>query len=82
MATPGVAADSADSSWQQDPAADTDVVPDEAGPWQQPPEEGDSPGSTGPWWQKQSPADAFSNAAASTATPSVRARGFIGYVPA
>ena len=63
--------------WQQKPAAFTTWVPDASGPWQHPPEDVDSPGSTGPRWQKQSPAEAFSNAEASTATQKVRSRGFM-----
>jgi hypothetical protein len=66
-----VAADSADSTWQQALTAFATRVPDASGPWQQPADAGDSPGSTGPRWQKQRPAEASSNAMASTATPNV-----------
>ena len=63
--------------WQQVPAALTANPPDESGPWQQPADAGESPGGTGPRWQKHSPADAFSNAAASIATPRIRTPCFI-----
>ena len=73
----GVAAESADSMWQQEPGELRAVVSDASGPWQQPAEDGSSPWGTGPRWQKQSPADAFNNAAAKTATPTVRSRGLM-----
>jgi hypothetical protein len=72
-----VAADSADSIWQQVLMAFTTVVPDASGPWQQLWDEAGAPGRAGPRWQKHSPAEAFSNAAARTATPRVRSRGFM-----
>ena len=76
-AATGVAAESADSMWQQEPGELRAVVSDASGPWQQPAEDGSFPWGTGPRWQKQSPADAFSNAAAMTATPRVRSRDFM-----
>ena len=77
-AAAGVAAESADSTWQQDAGAPM-VVPAEAwGPWQQAADWASAPATAAPRWQKHSPADAFSNAAARTATPSVRSRGFMG----
>src|SRR5512139_894328 len=76
-AATGVAAESADSMWQQEPGELRAVVSDASGPWQQPAEDGSSPWGTGPRWQKQSPADAFNNAAASTAMPMVRSRGLM-----
>ena len=76
-ATTGVAADSADSIWQQEAAAVMAVAADVSGPWQQPPEDPGSPRITGPWWQKQSPAAAFNNAKANAAIPRGRSRGFM-----
>jgi len=70
-ATAGVAEDSAASMWQQDDAPFRTVLPEPSGPWQQPVEEAGAPGRATPRWQKQSPAEASSNATASTATPSV-----------
>ena len=82
MAAAGVADGSADSMWQHEPGELRAVVLDACGPWQQPADSGESPGSTGPRWQKQSPAEAFINATASTATPMVRSRGFTRYLQA
>ena len=76
-AADGVAADSVDSIWQQELTAFTTTVPVVSGPWQQPAEDELFPGRTGPRWQKHSPAEAFSNAKASTATPTVRSRGLM-----
>jgi hypothetical protein len=76
MAAAGAADESADSMWQHEPGEFRAVVVG-AGPWQQPAESVDWPRSVGPRWQKQSPAEAFSNAAASTAMPMVRTRGFM-----
>ena len=76
-AATGVAAESADSMWQQEPGELRAVVSDASGPWQQPAEDRSSPAGTGPRWQKHSPADAFSSAAAITATPRVRNRGLM-----
>ena len=79
-ATIGVAADSADSMWQQELAAVTTVLPEALASWQHPLGERESPAGVRPRWQKHSPAEAFINAKASTATPRVRARGFIACV--
>ncbi len=76
-ATIGVAADSADSMWQQELAPFTAVLPGVLVSWQHPPAERESPAGAGTRWQKHSPAEAFINAKASTATPRVRARGFM-----
>ena len=76
-ASAGVADGSADSMWQHEPAEFRTVVLDACGPWQQPAEDGSSPGITGPRWQKHSPAEAFINANASTATPTARNRSFM-----
>jgi hypothetical protein len=74
----GVATEAADSIWQQVLMAFTTVVPEASGPWQHPSlEEAGAPGRAGPRWQKQSPAEAFINAKARTATPRVRSRGFM-----
>jgi hypothetical protein len=73
----GVATESADSIWQQVLMAFTTAVPEASGPWQQLGDEAGAPGRAGPRWQKHSPAEAFINAAASSATPRVRTRGFI-----
>jgi hypothetical protein len=67
-----VATESADSIWQQVLMAFTTVEPEASGPWQQLWDEAGAPGRAGPRWQKQSPAEAFINAAASTATPTLR----------
>jgi hypothetical protein len=72
-----VAAESADSMWQQEPGELRAVLSDASGPWQHPEAPASAPSETGPRWQKHSPADAFSNAAAMTATPTVRSRGFM-----
>ena len=67
-----MAEDSADSMWQQGPTGLTTRVPDASAPWQQPPDESGSPGAAAERWQKQSPAEASSNATASTAIPRTR----------
>ena len=76
-AATGVAAESADSMWQHAVGALTAGDSVRSGPWQQPPLPASAPGATGPRWQKQSPAEAFINAAASTTEPIARSRGFM-----
>ena len=76
-ATTGVAADSADSMWQQELAALTIVLPEALVSWQHPPGERESPAGVGPRWQKHSPTEAFISATTSAATPRLRSRGFM-----
>ena len=67
-ASAGVASRAAASMWQQEPGARMASVPEPSRPWQQPLDAGAEPGTAAPRWQKQSPAQVFSDARMSVDT--------------